>query len=787
MELTGLDWPVEVVAERLTLSGTACEDIVPTARYMDNVIVAEVVDLQPIAGADKIRKAILNTGAENLDAVCGAPNVEVGQKVPLALIGARLAGEVEVRKAKIRGVESFCMICSERELGISDDHSGIIVLEPETIPGRPLVEQLDFDDYILDIELTPDRADSMSAIGIARDLAALASVKIKYPTFKLREVSEKASDHCKVAINDPEACPRFTARIIRNVKIEPSPWWLQKKLLAAGLRPISSIVDITNLVMLETGNPVHAFDLDKFGSNKVVVRRAKEGETFSTLDGKKHTLNPEVLLITNGKEAKAAAGVMGGLDSEVSDQTKNILLEVAYFNPAVIRRSRKQMGMVSEASSRFEKGVDLNNVEHASARVACLLQELCGGEVLAGVVDCYPEKIRPCRIDFRPERCNKLLGTDYASERMAQIFHDLEFEVSNGNPMQVTVPTFRHDISSEVDLIEEIARIEGFDSIPDATENNGPLFTPIHSEDLFEDDLRRIVTSSGFDEMVGHGFADSRLSAELNQSLAQLRVVNPLSEDLDIMRNSLVHTGLQVVSHNLAHRNMDLRLFEIGTAYFPPDSSGEWREEDRLLLLVSGSTQSGWRENIRPLDFYDIVGALNSLGGHFQWPRISFEKQPASFLDANISFELKIGSKGLGSIGKVSDEITGKFDIKQPVYLAELVVSDLIKMSGERVEFKPLPVYPAAPRDLAIVVSVDIRVGDILDCLTATAGDLAETIELFDLYTGKQIEKGKKSVAVAITYRSRERSLSSEEVDSLQNKIIASLKKNFDAEIREES
>jgi len=785
MELTGLDWPVEVVAERLTLSGTACEDIVPTARYMDKVIVAEVVDLQPIAGADKIRKAVLNTGAEKLDVVCGAPNVEVGQKVPLALVGARLAGEIEVRKVKIRGIESSGMICSEKELGMSDDHSGIIVLEQDAVPGRQLVEQLDFDDYILDIELTPDRADSMSAIGIARDLAALASTKLRYPAFKLPEAREKANEHIKVTIDDPEACPRFTARIIRNIKIGPSPWWLQKKLLTAGLRPISNIVDITNLVMLETGNPVHAFDLDRFGSGEVVVRRAKEGEEFSTLDGKKHTLNPEVLLITNGKEAKAAAGVMGGLDSEVSDQTKNILLEVAYFNPAVIRRSRKRMGMISEASSRFEKGVDPNNVEHASARVASLLHELCGGEVLAGIVDCYPEKTRPCTVAFRPERCNKLLGTDYKSERMAQIFHGLEFEVSDGNPMRVTVPTFRHDISGEVDLIEEIARIEGFDSIPDATVNNGPLFTPLHSEDIFEDDLRRILTSSGFDEMVGHGFADSRLSSKLNQSLAQLRVVNPLSEDLDILRNSLVHTGLHVVSHNLAHRNLNLRLFEIGRVYSPPDPSGEWREEDRLLLLVSGSTRIGWREKSRPLDFHDIVGVLNSLGEHFRWPKISFEQQSIPFFNAGVSFMLKAGPVGFGSIGKVSDEIIGNFDIKQPVYLAELVVSDLIRMSGSRVEFMPLPIYPAAPRDLAIVVRSDIRVGDILDCLTTAAGDLAETIELFDLYIGKQIEKGKKSVGVAITYRSRERSLSSEEVDSLQKKIIAVLKQKFDAEIRE--
>ncbi|HUV30208.1 MAG TPA: phenylalanine--tRNA ligase subunit beta [Acidobacteriota bacterium] len=784
-ELAGVDWPVKTVAERLTMCGTACEDIISTARHLDKVVVGEVLAVEPVPGADKIRKVTVDIGGETWDVICGAPNVAVGQKVPVALAGARLAGGIEIKDARIRGVLSRGMICSEAELGISDDHSGIMVLQSRTIPGTPLADQLDFDDYILDFELTPNRADSMSATGIARDLAALASVRVRYPIPELKPSREKTSDVIKVTIADPEACPRFTARVIRNVKIGPSPWWVQKRLLTAGLRPISNVVDITNLVMLETGNPIHSFDLDRFGSNEVLVRRAGKGEKLVTLDGKEHALSPEVLLITDGKKAMAAAGVMGGLESEVSESTTNILLEVAYFDPKVIRRGRKELGFVSEASTRFEKGVDPNNLPHASARVAGLFQELCGGEVLDGLVDCYPTPIEPRVITFRPERCNTVLRTNYPVERMKQIFTDLEFTVEDGDPMKVTVPTFRHDVSREVDLIEEVARIQGYDSIPDAVENLGPLFTPLHGEDLFADEVRRILTAGGFEEIVGHGLAGSREAALLDPALPQLKIVNPISEDLDIVRNCLALSGLAAVKHNHAHRNMDLRLFEIGRAYFPPDASGQWREEDRLLLLVTGQTPALWREEPRPLDFYDVAGAIGRLASHFRWPGTAFESRSVPYLDEDISFELKVGSVGAGPVGKVSEAVARKFDIKQPLYLAELSISDLIALCRDKAEFEPLPVYPAAPRDLAIVVDVTTRVGDMLDRIAATAGQLADAIDVFDVYVGRQIEQGKKSVGVSISYRSSERSLSSQEVDGLQQNIIDMLKRDFNAEIRE--
>jgi phenylalanyl-tRNA synthetase beta chain len=784
-ELTGLNWPVEEIAHRLKMCGTACEQIEPTARYMDRVVVGEVTALKPIEGATQIQLARVNIGSETLDSVCGAPNVAAGQKVPVALIGAKLTDNFEMKKVKIRGVESTAMICSERELGISEDHSGIMVLDQTAPVGIPLAEYLDYDDYILTFELTPNRADSLSAIGIARDLAALASTKLRKPQFDLKESSEKASQYVKVTIDDTHGCPRYAARVIRNVKMALSPWWIRKKLLMSGIRPISNVVDVTNLVMLETGHPLHAFDLNRFGSNEVVVRKARERETFTTLDGNEHELTPDVLLITNGKVAVAAGGVMGGLDSEVEESTSNILLEAAYFNPSVIRRSRKTLDIITESSTRFEKGADPNGIPYAIDRAAYLFQEICGGEVLAGIVDCYPHPIEPKRISFRPQRCNYVLGTNFSSARMREILTNLEFAVNGTDELAVTVPTFRPDIEREIDLIEEIARIEGYDSIPDAVANIGPLFTPTHVTDVFEDEVRRILTAAGFDEMLSHGLADNRLAKLVNPDLPQLRLINPGSADLDVMRNSLVPTALTVIDHNIAHRNLDLCLFEIGKVYSPPDNNGNWREDKRVLLAVTGATTHGWREQPRPFDFYDLTGAIEQLGEHFHWPVLRFKPADVSFFDEDISFLVMEDKQPLGVIGKMSATVLNELDIKQPVYLAELEAERLLSISRPVTEFVPLPLYPAAPRDLAIIVSQEVRAADLVNTIRETAGKPAESVQIFDLYTGQQIEEGKKSIAISITYRSGIGSLSSEEVDALQQKVIDTLKREFDAEIRD--
>jgi len=786
VELTGLDWPPEEMGERLTLCGTACEYIEPTDRFMDKVVVGEVTALEAIPKADKIKKATVDIGSEKYELVCGAPNVAVGQKVPVALIGACLAGDITIKKAKIRGVESVGMICSERELDISDDHSGIMVLDNDAPLGKPLADYLDYHDNMLTFELTPNRSDSMSAIGIARDLAALASIKVKKPGFDLKESSRKASEFIKVKIDDPEGCPRYAARVIKNIKIAPSPWWVKKKLLTAGMRPISNVVDITNLVMLETGHPLHAFDLKRFGSDEVVVRKATDKEKFVTLDGEEHELTPEVLLITNGHQGVAAGGVMGGLDSEVTEDTADIILEAAYFNPSVIRKSRKKLGLVTESSSRFEKGTDPNGIPYAINRAAYLFQELCGGEVLEGIVDNYPNEIKPVTISFRPSRCNYVLGAKIPRAEMKKIFNDLEFKVAgDDNAFEVTVPTFRPDIEREIDLTEEVARIYGYDNIPDAVTNIGPLYTPYHKDDTFRDEIVTILSGLGFDEMLNHGLVNSKLASMINPSLPAVKIINPVSEELDIMRNSMVPSALHVIEHNLSHRNMDLNLFEIGKIYFPPDKEGDWVEEERLILATSGNTVNDWREKPRPLDFYDLKTAVEHLSKHFNWPLLKYEPEKVNCLDKEISFKIMLENTKVGEIGRISGKILDKIGIKQPVFIADLSLMLLFKLSNRQIVFEQLPVYPSAPRDLSIVVDELIRAGDIIVKMKETAGELARSVDIFDLYTGKQIEKGKKSIAISINYRSDEGNLSSEVVEELQQKVIEMLKKDFNADIRD--
>jgi len=782
-ELTGLDWSPEEMGDRLTLAGTSCEYIEPTAGYMDNVVVGRVVELSGIEGTDKIKKAIVDDGAGRYDVVCGALNVAAGQKIAFARIGAKLAGDFVIKKARIRGVESSGMICSERELGISDDHSGIIVLDDDAPVGTPLVEYLDYDDYILTFELTPNRGDSMSAIGIARDLAALASIKLRRPQFEVTETTTPATGSIEVSIDDPVGCPRYTARVIKNVAIAPSPWWLRKRLLACGMRPISNIVDITNLVMLECGHPLHAFDLDRFGSDEVVVRRAASGEKFTTLDGEEHELNEQVLLITNGKSGVAAAGVMGGLDSEVSDDTTNILLEAAYFDPNVIRRSRRKLELVTESSSRFEKGADPNGIEYAVNRAAQLMHELCGGEVQKGIVDCYPKRIEPRRATMRPARCNGVLGSNYTVERMKQILTDLELEVKGDDPIEVMVPTFRGDLEREIDLIEEVVRIEGFDSIDDAVTNIGPLYSAIRPEDRFAREARSVLTACGFDEMLDHGLTSSKLASAFNPDLPQVRILNPVSEDLDIMRNSLIPTTLAVVAHNLTHRIMDQRLFELGKVYFA--GAGDWREPERLVLAVTGNSPQSWRDSARPFDFHDLTGALARLAEHFRWPAFSYRPESVPFLDNLISFRTHSGEKPLGWAGLVKADLGRSLGIKQTVLVAELELEGIMDSREGRLKFQPLAVYPAAPRDLAIVVDEAVPAREIVQCVREAAGELAESVEIFDLYVGKQVAEGRKSIALNIQYRSKSGSLSSEQVDETQRNVIAKLEQRFNAEIRD--
>ncbi len=781
-ELVDFEWSPEELAERLTLSGSEAEVQKLFEGQFDNIVVGRIIELNDIEKSDHLRLAVVDSGEDKLQVVCGAPNAALGQKVVMAKVGAKLQNEYEIKEIKLRGVKSYGMICSERELGITDDHSGIIVLEDDAPVGKPADEYLRLNDSIIKLDLTPNRPDMMSAIGIARDIGCLAGNKIKRPAFELKEVSEKASDYVKVSIDDADACPRYAARIIKGVKIGPSPWWIKQKLLLCGVRPISNVVDITNLVMLEYGHPLHAFDYNRFQRKEILVRRARDGEQFTTLDEVEHTLTPEVLLITDGEKAVAAAGVMGGLNSEISNETTDILLESAYFNPVTIRKSRLHLEIMSESSTRFEKGADPNNVPGAIDRAAGLINEYAGGELLSGIVDCYPKKITPIEIDFRPDKANAFLGTNISGKRMRDIFEGLEFETESDGIMKVTVPTFRPDIEREVDLFEEIVRIEGYDSVPSSERNLGPLFTHQFGDDILRDEIRRALTTQGFDETYGSGLADPKLMSKLSDGKPLLRILNPIAEDLAVLQSSLLYSLLKSVSHNISRRNINLQLFEIGKAFYPGNPPDE---REQVGLMLSGQTDDNWYSKSVGFSYYHLKGAIDKLIDSCRIAPVKLTPAHQPIFLKGCSFEIEIDDDIIGSAGQISTELAKAFDIKQAVLAAVLDFDKLLTKRRPEMSFRPVPRYPAAPRDLAVVIDETVNAGQIEEEIKKVGGDLLEEVKIFDLYRGKQVGEGKKSIAFALQYRSSERSLESKEVIATHNKIAKHLKKHFNAEIRE--
>ncbi len=781
-ELVDIDWPPEELAQRLTLSGSEAEVIQPFSGKFENIVVGQIVEIEPIEGTDHLKRAVVDTGGGKHQVVCGAPNVAVNQKVIFAGVGSKLEGGFIIKKAKLKGVESDGMICSERELGLSDDHSGIMILADDAPIGEPAGKCLGLDDHVIEFDLTPNRMDMLCAIGVARDLACLAGKKVRRPKYKLKEIAEKAGDLVEIAIDDADACPRYSARLIKNVKIGQSPWWIKQKLIMCGIRPISNVVDITNLVMMEYGHPLHAFDYDKIESRKILVRRAQAGELFTTLDGEKHELTPEVLLITDGVKGIAAGGIMGGLDSEVTENTSNILLEAAYFNAATIRRGRLELGINSESSYRFERGMDPNIIPAALDRAAYLMHKYAGGEIFAGIVDCYPRKIAPREIKFRPDRANAFLGTNISRQRMIKILKSIEMDVKDEGILEVSVPTWQPEITREVDLIEEIARLEGYDSIETNDRNSGPLFSPEYEDDLFRKEIRSVMTAQGFDEIYSIGLADSRLLTKLNNNFPQLKILNPIAEDLDVMQNDINYSLLKSVSHNIAHRNINIMLFALDKAFFPDSPASE---KEKIGMAISGGLENRWYIKGIGFDFYHLKGAVDSLIEHCRLPQVEYLEKDFPVYEDGYSFELNTHGTAIGQAGRIRTEIAKQFDIKQMVLTCVLDFDILLDLKLPVEKFKPLPRFPAAPRDLAIVVDESIKVGDIKAEIFKAGGSLLKEIDIFDVYRGKPIAAGKKSIAFSMVYRSDKKSLLNEEVIAIQEKIANHLRNRFNAEIRE--
>ncbi len=782
--LVDFDWSADELALRLTMAGLDVAGIQTNTHNWNKIVVGEILAINPHLRNPKLSVCQVNVGDHSLNIVCGANNIQVNHKVPVALIGAVLPDGQKIAEKEILGVKSFGMLCSERELNLGANTSEIMILDPNLIRGVSLYKGLSLQDYILDIDLTPNRPDCLSVLGVAREIYALGGRNLKKISPKVKEVSQRASAHFKVIIENKNDCPRYAARIIKNVSIKNSPAWLVQKIEALGIRAINNVVDATNYVMLELGHPLHAFDLKHFPSEKVLVRRGFPRERMRTLDGVERELSPVNLLITNGEEPVAIAGIIGGEKSEVTDSTSDILLESACFNPQVIRQGRMALGIITEASQRFEKGTSPEAVCLALDRASQLIAENSGGEVLQGRVDNYSQPEKAKTMVLIPERVNQLLGTQLKSKEMVSILKKLEFPVELNGKLKIKVPHFRRDIFHYSDLVEEIARIYGYEKIPISQKAGGNLVTALPPEERFLKKIRNILVGLGFSETVTNSFISPKDQESLEVRFHPIRVLNPISEELSVLRRSLLPSLLSVIQWNQNRKESDLRIFEIGKVY-GKNPDGTMVERTNLGLVLTGNRfPQSWEAKEEKVDFFNLKGSWEALDENLELRKTDVVAEESSLFEPGQSFTLRIGSQVIGEMGKVTQEFLENFDIKEELYFLEIELLKLMEFQSQTKKFEPLPKFPPVDRDLALVVEDEIYSSQIIEKIKKTGGDLVEEVNLFDIYRGDQIPEGKKSLAYAIRYRSTNKTLTDSEVDEIHNDIVTQLKQHFRAQIR---
>ncbi|OGC78973.1 MAG: phenylalanine--tRNA ligase subunit beta [candidate division Zixibacteria bacterium RBG_16_40_9] len=783
-ELVDFDWSAEELALRLTMAGLDVAGILTNTHNWDKIVVGEILAINPHLRNPNLVVCQVNVGTHNLNIVCGANNIKVNDKVPVALLGSVLPNGQQVGEKEISGVRSFGMLCSERELNLGANTTEIMILDPNIKRGVSLYKGLDLEDYILDLDLTPNRPDCLSALGVAREIFALGGKNLKKISPKVKEVSQRASNHIKVILENKNDCPRYAARIIRNVSIKNSPAWLVQKIEALGIRAINNIVDATNYVMLELGHPLHAFDLTHFPSQKVLVRRGFPREKMVTLDGVERELSPSILLITNGDKPVAVAGIIGGKKSEVTNATTDILLESACFNPKVIRQGRMALGVITEASQRFEKGTSPEAVSLAMDRAAQLIVESSSGEVLKGRVDNYPkpEKIRT--MVLVPERVNQLLGAQLNKKSISSILKKLQFPVKMNGKLRVKIPSFRRDIFHYSDLVEEVARIYGYEKIPINQKAGGSLVTTLPFEEKFLKKTRNTLMGLGFSEVVTNSFISPKVQENLEVRFHPLRVLNPVSEDLSVLRRSLLPSLLSVIQWNQNRKETDVRIFEIGKIY-GRNPDGTILEKGNLGLVLTGRRfPQSWEGREEKIDFFDLKGCWEALQENLKFSKTEMMADDSNLFEPNQSFILKTQEEMVGVMGKVTQEYLESFDIKEEVYFLEVELPKLLEWHSQEKKFEQLPKFPPVDRDLALVVEDEVYSSQIKEQIKKTGGNLVAEVNLFDIYRGDQIPTGKKSLAYAIRYRSTTKTLTDSEVDEIHSNIVNHLKQHFRAQIR---
>lgn len=792
-EFVDLEMTAQELADLLTNSGIEVEEIITLPCEFSGVVVAEVVSLERHPQADKLFVARVYNGQEELTVVAGVDNFKAGDKVPLAMPGARLPGGVKIKRAKLRGVESCGMLCSAQELGLelATGRDGILVLDKDTPVGEPLVKALRLDDPILLLGLTPNRADCLGLLGVAHEVAALTGKAVRVPDADIKPDVVK-NPVPLIKIEAPDLCSRYTGLVINSVSVFPSPLWMQVRLLQAGVRPISSVVDVTNYVMWEWGQPQHAFDYETITDCTIIVRRARPGEEIVTLDNNRRILTGDMLVIADSQRPVGLAGVMGGLETEITDKTKTVLLESAHFNPVSIRRTGRALGLYSEAQQRFEKGVDVNGCLVAAKRAARLMELIGCGRAEGEVVDEYVRPAYPRRITLRPERARKVIGLEISQTEMESIFRRQGFSVEAGTQIHVTVPTRRADLQEEIDLIEEVARIHGYKHIA-ATLPEGPMTQgALTLKQKVIKQIRSLMVAAGFSEAITYSFISprhfDRLCLPENDARRRgIVLANPLSEEQSVMRTTLCPSLLDVVVYNKNRKQHDLKIFEIGSVYLPAELPPKSLPDEKEMLGMVITGRAGvehWQTKAREVDFYDLKGVLEMLLARLGIKDVSFAEHSEPFLQPGQAARIMAGQEQLGWLGLIHPEVLDHYDLDKPVYAAELDARMMVGLCRLDDEFTPLPKYPPLLRDMALVVPDEVSAAKVRQMILETGGALVEDVVLFDLYRGPQIPENCRSLAFSIVYRDPNRTLTDEDILSLHNRIEETLKERLGATLR---
>ena len=754
-----------------------------TGAMWDGVVVGHIREVTGHPHADKLHICHVDVGSDVIQVVCGAPNVRAGQYVPVGLVGATLPNHLKIKKTTLRNVDSFGMICSEKELGLGQDHSGIMVLPGNSYqPGAPFEPPAL--NPVLDINVTPNRPDCLSHIGIARELSTILQTDLKLPDYSVDEAPPKAGSRISIRVVNPAACPRYSARIVENVKIGPSPEWLTTSLESVGIRSINNVVDITNYVMMESGQPLHAFDYDLIGGSEIIVRMAEKGERFQTLDGTEQILGPEDLLIADSRQGIALAGIMGGLNSEVTLHTRNVLIESAYFDPMTISRTARRLGLSTEASQRFSRGADPNHTVDALNRTAALMALHTGGRVLQGVPDVYPHPFEPKKIILRMERIQDILGVQIPVTSVKEILNRLELKVHGSDDLEVTVPTFRPDLEREIDLIEEVVRHHGYDKIPPKMVTTIPLSHQINQLDILVERIRDSLVGLGFLET----FSNSLLS-ESDVSLVSrkhLSLLNPLSPETSCLRNSLLPGLLNVCRLNRNRSLSSLRFFEIGHIFIPQEKAKLPEESIILAGCMHGMSREipFWSQADVPINFFHMKGVLEAFMSQLQLPDIRMQPAVSDFLEKGTAIEYYSQETCLGLMGKLNPVYAKRWDLKTDTYVFELRLEQILKSQPSGIRAESIPRFPAIRRDIALVMEDKITAGAVESVIRQQGGPLLESLHIFDVYRGSGIPAKKKSLAFSLTFRSKERTLKEEEIDPVMDAIITAVAERFSASLR---